>query len=122
MKARIGIIMMLTFGVLVVGSGAAVGYSALSTDTTASAAQYGRGEVLPFSAGGGEGAPPSGVAGVSADSPPAAAQAPRQVSGSSLPFTGYAAIPLLLAGLALLAGGLVLRARTERATAPLSTG
>ncbi|HWI06284.1 MAG TPA: hypothetical protein VNT54_02065 [Solirubrobacteraceae bacterium] len=123
MKARIGIITMLALGLLLGGAGAAVGYSALSTDTSASAAQYGRGEVLPVASGGaGDRMPPGGVAGVTADSAPAAAQAPRQVAASSLPFTGYAAIPLLLAGLALLAGGLVLRGRTGRRTAPPSTG
>ena len=44
-------------------------------------------------------------------------QAPRQVvaaqSGTELPFTGFSAIPVLLVGLALLAGGLVLRKRTR---------
>jgi LPXTG-motif cell wall-anchored protein len=47
----------------------------------------------------------------------APAQAPRQVvavkSGNELPFTGFSAIPVLLAGIALLAGGLVLRRRTR---------
>jgi LPXTG-motif cell wall-anchored protein len=32
---------------------------------------------------------------------------------SQLPFTGFAAIPVLLGGLALLAGGLILRRRTS---------
>jgi len=43
------------------------------------------------------------------------AQPVRQVAasgGDQLPFTGFAAIPILLGGMALLAGGLVLRRRT----------
>jgi hypothetical protein len=49
----------------------------------------------------------------------AAPQAPRQVEAGAdapgqLPFTGFAAIPILLAGLTLLGGGLVLRRRTAR--------
>ncbi|HEV2774411.1 MAG TPA: hypothetical protein VGV90_02360, partial [Solirubrobacteraceae bacterium] len=48
----------------------------------------------------------------------AAAQAPRQLEaagGSDLPFTGFAAIPMLLGGIALLATGLVVRRRTPDA-------
>ncbi len=45
-----------------------------------------------------------------------AAQPTRQVAasgGDELPFTGFAAIPILVVGMALLAGGLVLRRRTS---------
>ena len=67
--------------------------------------------------GGGPGAGPAGaVGGV------AAAQAPREVemsAGDQLPFTGFAAIPMLLVGLALLGSGLVLRRSARRAPAQL---
>ncbi len=55
------------------------------------------------------------AAGVAADAPSAVAQAPRQLAASEadeLPFTGYAAIPMLLIGMALLISGVLLRRRT----------
>ena len=47
----------------------------------------------------------------------ASVQPARQVeagdtTGSSLPFTGFAAVPILLGGIVLLSAGLVLRRRT----------
>lgn len=146
MKSRLAITALLAVGALMSSGGAALGISALSTDLSAGAAQYGQpaqqapgpqqvagapaggGEVLGETAEGGSG--PAGeegvagardegaVAGEQASSPAATAQAPRQVAaaqGDQLPFTGYAAIPLLLVGLALLASGLVLR-RGSRGT------
>ena len=64
-----------------------------------------------------ESAPNSDTA-PNSDSAPAnreeAAQPARQVASSDdeLPFTGFAAVPILVGGIALLAGGLVLRRRT----------
>ena len=54
-----------------------------------------------------------GRAGEVAESAPSGVQAGRQIAGGgrNLPFTGYAAIPLLLVGIALLGTGLVLRRR-----------
>jgi hypothetical protein len=49
-------------------------------------------------------------------SPAEQTQPTRQVAaatGSQLPFTGFAAIPVMLGGIALLTGGLVLRRRTR---------
>ena len=59
------------------------------------------------------------VAGTQASgtAPAAAAQPTRQValeSNGSLPFTGYAAIPVLLLGLALIGTGVVMRRRTAQ--------
>ena len=138
MTSRIAITALLAIGALMGSAGAAFATSALSTDTSASAAQYGQApgqQAAPTLGSGGNGpgagpgagspaGPRAGVAGVTADSPPptAAAQAPRQVQGDSdsLPFTGFAAIPLLLVGLALLTCGLVLRRRTGRESSSLS--
>jgi hypothetical protein len=52
-----------------------------------------------------------------APSPEVATQAPRQVGqvGQQLPFTGYAAIPILLLGIALLVAGLLSRRHLLRA-------
>jgi hypothetical protein len=144
MRSRLAIMALLATGALMSSGGAALGVSALSTDLTASSAQYGApagqavspdtssgspsaGEVLGTQAqatapSGNTGAGDvSGVAGARTGSTPsttAAAQAPRQVSASTadeLPFTGYAAIPMLFFGLLLLGSGLVLRRGSRRA-------
>ena len=77
------------------------------------------GGVLPAEAGngpaqssGGGSSPGGGVAPAEATN----TQPTRQeaaATNSQLPFTGFAAIPVLLGGLALLSGGLVLRRRTD---------
>jgi hypothetical protein len=65
-------------------------------------------ETSPSAAGGGGG---GGVL-PAEESQPARQQA-AAAQTSQLPFTGFAAIPVLLGGLALLSGGLVLRRRTR---------
>lgn len=147
MRSRLAVAVLLATGALFSTTGTALGVSALSTELSAGAAQYGGktpaappaggqaggqagapagGNVLGVSqgsppaeaGGGGEGA----VAGESAESGPGAAQPARQtqaLEADRLPFTGYAAIPLLLMGIALLASGLVLRRRGHGAPAQL---
>lgn len=116
------------------GGGAALGVSALTTTNDASVAQYGappagavqgERETRPTEPGA-RGAPDDGreILGerVGGDQPDARsfAQAPRQLASDSgdaeLPFTGFAAIPMALFGLALLATGLALRRSTRRGT------
>ncbi len=82
----------------------------------------GEGGVLPAeeenapAGGGGNGgeAPTTGGGGtLPAEETQAERQQAAAAQTSELPFTGFAAIPVLLGGLALLAGGLVLRSRTK---------
>ncbi|HEV2061036.1 MAG TPA: hypothetical protein VGR11_16920 [Solirubrobacteraceae bacterium] len=145
MGSRIVKVTMLAVASLMLSSGAAFAASALSTDTNASAAQYGAGaENAPQALGGSNPGPAVPVQNVlgetdegsvapvkSAGNGPGpdvagavAAQAPRQLAAASgsdasrLPFTGIALIPILLFGVALLALGLVLRRRSGTSGVP----
>ena len=133
MRTRLAIMTLLASGLILSGGGTAIGITALSATDDASLAQYGKpssgpGQVLgetesggsdeaddsaPGVAGGGDGA--GGVLGTTAQGGEDV-QAARQVgtapASGSLPFTGFAAIPVLLMGLALLTAGLVLRRRS----------
>jgi hypothetical protein len=136
MKSRLAMTAMLVLGLTMSGTGAGLAVTGLSATDNAAISQYrpitppaapGEGGVLPDSASGEPGSTtesePAEVApakgGTEAQSAPAVreqgAQPARQVAasgGDALPFTGFAAIPILIAGIALLAGGLVLRRRT----------
>jgi hypothetical protein len=71
-------------------------------------------ENAPASENGGGTAPTTGGGGtLPAEESQAERQQAAEAQSSELPFTGFAAIPVLLGGLALLAGGLVLRSRTR---------
>jgi hypothetical protein len=124
MKSRIVILSMLVLGMLLSTAGAGLAVSSLSA-SNASVEQYGvstpsggggvlgdedsGNNVLPEDTNGG-GTSPGGGGGN-------AVQPARQVEAGAtnnekLPFTGFAAIPVLLGGIALLSAGLVLRRRT----------
>ena|SRR5215218_2577884 len=64
-------------------------------------------DVSPQDTGGGGTSPSSG----GGTQPSRQVEAGAGTTGSSLPFTGFAAIPILFGGLVLLGGGLVLRSR-----------
>jgi hypothetical protein len=133
MKSRLTILAMVAFGMLFSTAGAGLAVSGISSNTNASVAQYGtptptptpEGGVLPAEEEGGvlpaeetNNAPEGGVspAGEEATQPTQPTQPTRQVEAtteSQLPFTGFAAIPVMLGGIALLTGGLVLRRRTR---------
>jgi hypothetical protein len=127
MKSRLTILAMVAFGMLFSTAGAGLAVSGISSNTNASVAQYGtptptpesttvaaeeEGGVLPAEES--NNAPEGGVAPAEEESE--STQPTRQVEAtteSQLPFTGFAAIPVMLGGIALLTGGLVLRRRTR---------
>ena len=120
MKSRLVILTMLVLGMLLSTTGAGLAVSGLSGDN-ASIAEYST--PTPTGGGGvlgdqdtGSGTAPEENGGGTAPNEAANTQPARQVeagaNNSQLPFTGFAAIPVLLGGIALLSAGLVLRRRT----------
>jgi hypothetical protein len=120
MKSRLVILTMLVLGMLLSTTGAGLAVSGLSGDN-ASIAEYstptGGGGVLGDQDTGSGTAPEEnngggGTAPNEANNTQPARQVEAGANNSSLPFTGFAAIPVLLGGIALLSAGLVLRRRT----------
>jgi hypothetical protein len=121
MKSRLAILAMVAFGMLFSTAGAGLAVSGITSNSSnASVAQYGTPTPTPTTEGGvlpaeetnnaPDNTPAGGV------SPAEETQPTRQVAAttaSQLPFTGFAAIPVILGGIALLTGGLVLRRRTR---------
>ena len=124
MRSRLAIIAMLVFGGLLSTGGGALAVSGFSSQQdNAAATQYGpstddKGDqgVLGEDESGGPAAEtednPGG--GDNAVQPARQVEAGVQATGGEeqLPFTGFAAIPILLGGVALLATGLALRRRS----------
>ena len=116
MRSRFAVLFMLVAGLLFSTTGAGLAVTGLAGNDQASVAQYGEEE---------QGAPQNkDVLGETEESPetvaggenvaPEAVQPARQTQfssggGGQLPFTGFAALPVLLFGIALLGGGLALR-------------
>ena len=110
MRSRLAILAMLVVGMLMSGTGAGLAVQGFNqSGDDASEVQYppkGEGDVLGEEDSGGE--LPAQNEAVEDD-----AQVAQQVeAGDSLPFTGFAAIPVLVIGVALLASGLALRRRS----------
>ena len=122
MKSRIVILSMLVLGMLLSTAGAGLAVSGLAGQDNASTAQYGTstptggGGVLGGEDSGNDVLPEDNTGGGDTSPSGSAVQPARQVeagaTNSSLPFTGFAAVPVLLGGIALLSAGLVLRRRT----------
>ena len=122
MRSRLAIIAMLVFGGLLSTGGGALAISGFASQQgNAAQGQYGgvQGEedegdqgVLGEDDDSGGGTAPAG--GDNGTQPARQVEAGAQGTGGEeqLPFTGFAAIPILLGGVALLASGLVLRNRS----------
>jgi len=122
MRSRLAIIAMLVFGMVLSTGGGALAVSGFtSQQDNAAQGQYGTGvqgedeggDVLGEDESGNPSPENGGPAGEEEGSQPARqVEAGAQGSGGEeLPFTGFAAIPILLGGVALLTSGLVLRKR-----------
>ncbi len=119
MRSRLAILGMLVVGVVMSTGGASLAVSGFAGPTgNAAQTQYGSGDdrrgVLGEEDSGG-----GGVAGERSNDVQPTRQVEAGAQGGSeeqLPFTGFAAIPILLGGIALMATGLVLRRRTGDST------
>ena len=119
MKSRLAILSMLVVGMLLSTTGAGLAVTSLSGQHNASVSQYGGATPTPTGGGNVLGDEDSGTNAPAGNTSPSSGndvQPARQVeagtNNSSLPFTGFAAVPVLLGGIALLSAGLVLRRRT----------
>lgn len=125
MRSRIAILGMLVLGFVLSTSGAGLAVSGLANSNKAAISQYGGG-TTPQGGGGvlGEEESSGSMPSEEKNSPNNGGndnlQPTQQVEsgaqsngGNELPFTGFAAIPILLGGVALLSAGLVLRRRTR---------
>jgi hypothetical protein len=118
MKSRMVILSMLVFGMLLSTAGAGLAVTGLSGQHNASVAQYGTPTPTPTPESEvlgdedtGQGVSPTENGGGGGVQPARQVEA-GDTAGSNLPFTGFAAVPILLGGIVLLSAGLVLRRRT----------
>jgi hypothetical protein len=118
MKSRVALVLVLALGVFMSGTGATLAVTGLAQSGSASSAQYpsnnnGKHATLGVhESGKSEGTPAATEPVVEEE----AAQPVRQVatsSGSTLPFTGFLAIPVLIIGVGLLGAGVAMRMRNR---------
>jgi hypothetical protein len=114
MRSRVAILAMLVLGFVFSTAGAGLAIQGFSDSGSASQVQYG--PLGQDDEGDVEGETESGGPEVVGQDDNGDVQPARQVevgAQSQLPFTGFAAIPVLIGGVALLSGGLVLRRRSS---------
>lgn len=124
MRPRLAILTMLAVGILFMGAGTGLAVSGLSGNDDASEAEYSTTtttQSIPTTSTPVQGAVAGGAGGGTgglqeARQPEAqeVAQVAASGDGDSLPFTGFAAIPVIVVGVGMLVGGLVLRRRTTQ--------
>jgi hypothetical protein len=116
MKSRLAILSTLVLGLLFSTTGAGLAVSGFSGNhSSAATVQYNpgdRGDVGGESGGGGNGGN-GGNTNTLQTTRQVEAGAGTGTGSGNLPFTGYAAIPVLLGGVALLSAGLVMRRRSH---------
>ena len=117
MKSRMVVTMMLVLGMVFSTAGAGLAVSGLTGSGNAGNVQYKQDQRLEGTLGEVQTVQPSTEDDTPEPAPAPRPQAPQQVaaseSGDELPFTGFAAIPALLGGIALLGGGLALRKKAQ---------
>ena len=120
LRSRLALLLVLVLGFAFSGTGVGLAISGIaSDDSTTSEAQYGTGTGIPGNTVLGEQDIRPAQGGQEKTAP--ALQLPRQFAaradqGGSLPFTGFAAIPVLLLGVGLLTTGFVMHRGSRRST------
>ena len=131
MKSRVALVAVLALGVFMSGTGATLAVSGFANTGSASSAQYPEEKhhkphhiveaadaAGSESCSGAEGNGSGSGSGSNSNCAEVETEAVQQVavtgSGSSLPFTGFIAIPVLIVGLGLLGAGVAMRMRVRR--------
>jgi len=116
MKSRLAVTLTLVFGLMFTGAGGTVAVTGLAGAGDSGTAQYGEVEGGAEKGGGNDDGAVLGDVQSGDDADDAAVSGAQQVAQTgedSLPFTGFVAIPMLVAGVGLLGAGAALR-RSQR--------
>jgi hypothetical protein len=129
MKSRVALVAVLALGVFMSGTGATLAVSGFADNGSASSAQYPNSEPnhkahhvvegtndesSECTSGSGGNSGSSSGSNCTEVEAATVEQVAVTSSGSSLPFTGFVAIPVLIVGLGLLGAGVAMRLRTRR--------